>query len=95
MRVGRCSRAVEVIVRKLVLQLDVMQKQWVPPLVFVIQGGVGMNLLASELSDAAAKERAMFNECRELLSSTAAIQVQESSLRTHLIQLRQDFYKMK
>lgn len=34
-----------------------------------------MNHLASELSDTAAKERAMLDECRDLLSSTAAIQV--------------------
>ncbi|KAJ0965794.1 hypothetical protein J5N97_026932 [Dioscorea zingiberensis] len=74
--------------------VDVMQAMG-SSVCFLLSKVEGMNLLASELSDAAAKERAMLNECRELLSSTAAIQVQESSLRTHLIQLRQDFYKMK
>lgn len=74
--------------------VDVMQTMG-SSVCFLLSKVEGMNHLASELSDTAAKERAMLDECRDLLSSTAAIQVQESSLRTHLIQLRQDFYKMK
>ncbi|KAJ8634773.1 hypothetical protein MRB53_009040 [Persea americana] len=49
----------------------------------------GMNHLVSELADVAAQERALLDECGELLASTAAMQVEESSLRTHLIQLKQ------
>ncbi|MQL77309.1 hypothetical protein Taro_009714 [Colocasia esculenta] len=50
----------------------------------------GTSSLVSELSEVAVKENDMLTECRELLASTAAAQVQESSLRTYLLQLRQD-----
>ncbi|CAL9170973.1 unnamed protein product [Musa hybrid cultivar] len=50
----------------------------------------GMMSLISELSFVVARERALLDECRELLATTAAMQVHESSLRTHLIQQRQD-----
>nr|CAD1825616.1 unnamed protein product [Ananas comosus var. bracteatus] len=46
--------------------------------------------LVSELSVFAAKEKTMLDECRELLTTAAALQVQESSLRTHLMQLKQE-----
>ncbi|PSS13959.1 AUGMIN subunit like [Actinidia chinensis var. chinensis] len=49
----------------------------------------GMNCIVSELAEMAAKERAMLDECEALLASTAAMQVEEYSLRTHLIQLKQ------
>lgn len=49
----------------------------------------GTKVLVSELSAVAANERAMLDACRELLASTATMQVQESSLRTQLIQLKQ------
>lgn len=49
----------------------------------------GTKALVSELSVIEAKERAMLDECRVLLASSAAMQVQEASLRTHVIQLRQ------
>uniref|UniRef100_A0A0D3H6Z4 Uncharacterized protein n=1 Tax=Oryza barthii TaxID=65489 RepID=A0A0D3H6Z4_9ORYZ len=44
--------------------------------------------LVSELSVIARQEKAMLDECRELLAMAAKLQVQESSLRTHLTQLR-------
>ncbi|XP_072978615.1 AUGMIN subunit 8-like [Typha angustifolia] len=50
----------------------------------------GTKSLVSELSVVATKEKSMLDECRELLAAAAALQVQESSLRTHLIQLRQE-----
>uniref|UniRef100_A0A5B6YQH4 Putative QWRF motif-containing protein 8 n=1 Tax=Davidia involucrata TaxID=16924 RepID=A0A5B6YQH4_DAVIN len=49
----------------------------------------GINCLVSELADLAVQERAMLDECEALLGSTAAMQVEEYSLRTHLIQLEQ------
>ncbi|OVA10364.1 Protein of unknown function DUF566 [Macleaya cordata] len=49
----------------------------------------GMNGLVSELADVTAQERAVLDECGDLLASTAAMQVEENSLRTHLIQLKQ------
>ncbi|CAA6661681.1 unnamed protein product [Spirodela intermedia] len=48
----------------------------------------------SELAEVAVLERAMLNECRELLSSVAAMQVHESSLRTHLLQLKRDAIRL-
>lgn len=42
--------------------------------------------LVTELSAVAAKESTLLNEYRELLATAAALQVQESSLRTQLIQ---------
>ncbi|TVU05698.1 hypothetical protein EJB05_48875, partial [Eragrostis curvula] len=46
--------------------------------------------LVSELSVTARQEKAALDECRELLSTAAKLQVQESSIRTHLMQLRDD-----
>lgn len=48
------------------------------------------NSLVAELSEVAASESIMLDECRELLASTTAMQVQECSLRSHLIQSTQD-----
>ncbi|XP_068650815.1 AUGMIN subunit 8-like [Aristolochia californica] len=50
-----------------------------------------MNSLVSELATVAALERVMLDECGDLLASTAAMQVEESSLRTHLIQLKTSY----
>ncbi|XP_010273677.1 PREDICTED: AUGMIN subunit 8 [Nelumbo nucifera] len=55
----------------------------------------GMNHLVSELSDIAAQERAVLDECEVLLASTAVMQVEENSLRIHLIQLQQAFKEAK
>lgn len=52
-----------------------------------------MNELVSELALAAARERAMLEQCETLLASTAAMQVEECSLRTHLSQLKQTLEK--
>ncbi|KAK3003124.1 hypothetical protein RJ639_019162 [Escallonia herrerae] len=50
----------------------------------------GVNSLVSELADVAAQERAMLDECESVLASTAFMQVvEEYSLRTHLIQLKE------
>ncbi|CAL9211822.1 AUGMIN subunit 8-like [Musa acuminata AAA Group] len=53
----------------------------------------GTKSLVSELSTIAAREKSMLDDCRDLLASTAAMQVQESSLRTHIIQLKQDAHE--
>ncbi|KAL8040874.1 hypothetical protein ABFX02_10G128600 [Erythranthe guttata] len=50
----------------------------------------GTNSLASKLADVAANERAMLDECESLLRSTAALQVEEDSLRTQLLLIKQD-----
>ncbi|XP_057767799.1 AUGMIN subunit 8 [Salvia miltiorrhiza] len=51
----------------------------------------GMNSLVSELADVAARERAVLNECESLFGSIAALQVEEDSLRTHLLQMKQSW----
>ncbi|KAH7688281.1 QWRF family protein [Dioscorea alata] len=57
---------------------------------------VNMNHLATELSDAAMIEMAMLDECGDLLASAAAMQMQEFSLRTQLMQLRlENVHKMQ
>ncbi|KAM0974209.1 hypothetical protein TB2_017074 [Malus domestica] len=50
----------------------------------------GVNSLVSELAVVAAQEKAMLGECEVLLASAAAMQVEEYSLRTHLMQTKQD-----
>ncbi|XP_031481639.1 AUGMIN subunit 8-like [Nymphaea colorata] len=47
-----------------------------------------MNDLISELADTTLQARALINKCRDLLSKIAAIQVEECSHRTHLMQLK-------
>ncbi|XP_061365119.1 AUGMIN subunit 8-like [Gastrolobium bilobum] len=49
----------------------------------------GMNGLISEVAVVAAQEKAMLDECEMLLASVAAMQVEESSLRTQLMQIKQ------
>lgn len=47
-----------------------------------------VNSLVGELSNVTAKERALLGQCKNLLSTVAALQVKECSLRTHLLQLK-------
>ncbi|KAJ9162943.1 hypothetical protein P3X46_022674 [Hevea brasiliensis] len=47
-----------------------------------------MNKLVYELAVVAAEEKAMLDECEALLASTAALQVEEYSIRTHLVQVK-------
>ncbi|XP_023515712.1 AUGMIN subunit 8-like [Cucurbita pepo subsp. pepo] len=52
-----------------------------------------MQTLVFELTIVASQEKAMLDECVALLASTAAFQVQEQSLWTHLIQMKQGLDK--
>ncbi|KAL2477327.1 QWRF motif-containing protein 2 [Forsythia ovata] len=45
-----------------------------------------VNSLVSELAKVTAKERALLEQCTDFISTTAAMQVKESSLRTHMLQ---------
>ncbi|XP_048227352.1 QWRF motif-containing protein 2 isoform X2 [Ricinus communis] len=47
-----------------------------------------VNSLVVELANVAAKERALLDQCKNLLSIIAAMQVKECSLRTHFIQVK-------
>ncbi|KAI4344309.1 hypothetical protein L6164_011553 [Bauhinia variegata] len=49
----------------------------------------GMNSLISELALVVAQEKTMVDECEVLLASAAAMQVEENSLRAHLLQVKQ------
>lgn len=50
----------------------------------------GMNSLLSELANIAARGRAMVDICDALLASIESLQVEEYSLRTHLIQMKEN-----
>ncbi|XWS24132.1 hypothetical protein CRYUN_Cryun28dG0074400 [Craigia yunnanensis] len=46
-----------------------------------------VNSLATELGNLSANEFALLDQCKELMSTIAAMQVKECSLRTHILQL--------
>ncbi|KAJ7955665.1 QWRF motif-containing protein 8-like [Quillaja saponaria] len=68
--------------------LDVMQSMG-PAICSLLSRAEGMNNLVSELAFIAVQEKAMLDECEALLASTAAMQVEEYSLRTHAMQIKQ------
>lgn len=47
-----------------------------------------VNDLIAELARVTSQERGMLDQCRDFLSTIAAMQVNESSLRTHLLQVQ-------
>ncbi|PON54275.1 QWRF family [Parasponia andersonii] len=47
-----------------------------------------VNSLVGEISNLTAKERALLGQCKSLLSTVAALQVKECSLRTHILQIK-------
>ncbi|XP_006659451.1 QWRF motif-containing protein 4-like isoform X1 [Oryza brachyantha] len=68
--------------------VDVMQALS-SSILYLLSKVEGRTSLVSELSDMARQEKGALGECRELLATAAKLQVQESSLRTHLMQLRE------
>lgn len=50
----------------------------------------GTSTLVSELATVAAQEKALLDECAELLATTGELEFEEASLRTQLIQLKRD-----
>ncbi|KAL4571353.1 hypothetical protein LXL04_018111 [Taraxacum kok-saghyz] len=50
----------------------------------------GTNWVVSELATVAAQERGLLDQCEALLTCASSLQVEEYTLRTHLIQLKQD-----
>lgn len=72
--------------------VDVMQAMG-SSICSLLSGVEGMTSLVSELAVVAAQEKAMLDECEALLASTTAMQVEEHSLRTHLIQRKQALEK--
>ncbi|KAJ4963892.1 hypothetical protein NE237_023831 [Protea cynaroides] len=47
-----------------------------------------VNTLAAELANLTAQERVLLDQCRDLLSTLAVLQVKDCSLRTHILQLK-------
>ncbi|KAL3331687.1 hypothetical protein AABB24_032345 [Solanum stoloniferum] len=85
---GRAKGDIESVKEAVCSAVDVMQAMG-SSMRFILSRVEGMNCLVSELADVAAQERAMLDECEALLASTAAMQVEEYSIRSHLIQLKQ------
>ncbi|KAJ8560798.1 hypothetical protein K7X08_022658 [Anisodus acutangulus] len=85
---GRAKGDIEGVKEAVCSAVDVMQAMG-SSMRFILSRVEGMNCLVSELADVAAQERAMLDECDSLLASTAAMQVEEYSIRSHLIQLKQ------
>ncbi|KAK9055177.1 hypothetical protein SSX86_026259 [Deinandra increscens subsp. villosa] len=50
----------------------------------------GTNWLVFELATVAAQERSLLDECEALMASASSLQVEEYSIRTNLVQLKQD-----
>ncbi|KAG9439846.1 hypothetical protein H6P81_020011 [Aristolochia fimbriata] len=67
--------------------VDVMQAMG-SSICFLLSKVEGMNSLVTDLARVAAQERALLARCKDLLSSLAAMQVEEASLRGHLLQLK-------
>nr|XP_024362928.1 AUGMIN subunit 8-like [Physcomitrium patens]PNR29728.1 hypothetical protein PHYPA_028422 [Physcomitrium patens] len=57
---------------------------------FLLPKTQNMDALLSQLAETAAQERALLEECGDLLSVAASLEVEERSLRTHLIQLENE-----
>ncbi|KAK7842705.1 QWRF motif-containing protein 2 [Quercus suber] len=67
--------------------VDVMQAM--ASSICLLSSKVGnVNSLVAELSKLSVKERALLDHCKDLLSTNAAMQVTECSLRTHIVQLK-------
>ncbi|KAF6142080.1 hypothetical protein GIB67_036998 [Kingdonia uniflora] len=68
--------------------VDVMQTM-ASSICLLLSRAEGTNCLVFELGNVTAQERALLDKCGDLLASTTAVQVEEKSLRTHLMQLKQ------
>ncbi|KAM1118841.1 hypothetical protein ACFX2I_043108 [Malus domestica] len=65
--------------------VDVMQAMASSICLLLSKAG-DVNFLVAELANITAKEHALLGQCRDLLSTVAAMQVEECSLRTHILQ---------
>uniref|UniRef100_A0A5B6YQ57 QWRF motif-containing protein 8 n=2 Tax=Davidia involucrata TaxID=16924 RepID=A0A5B6YQ57_DAVIN len=86
--IGGARADIEIVKAAVCSAIDVMQAMG-SSMCSILSRVEGMNCLVSELADLATQERTMLDECAALLASTAAMQVEEYSLGTHLIQLKQ------
>ncbi|CAI9783028.1 unnamed protein product [Fraxinus pennsylvanica] len=85
---GGARGDIEVVKAAVCSALDVMQAMG-SSLCSVLSQVEGMNCLVSQIADVTTKQRAMLDEYETLMASTVAMQEEECSLRTHLLQLKQ------
>ncbi|KAF7806546.1 AUGMIN subunit 8-like [Senna tora] len=85
---GRAMADIEHLKVAICSAVDVMQAMG-STICSLLSRAEGMNNLVSELAVVAAQEKAMLDESEALLASVAAMQVEENSLRTHLMQTKQ------
>ncbi|GMI88632.1 QWRF domain containing 8, augmin subunit 8 [Hibiscus trionum] len=74
--------------------VDVMQAMG-SSICYLLSKVEGINHLVSELAAIATMEKNMLDQCEVLMASTAAMQVEEYSLRSHLIQTKQALERNK
>ncbi|KAL4303749.1 hypothetical protein GQ457_10G016230 [Hibiscus cannabinus] len=74
--------------------VDVMQAMG-SSICYLLSKVEGINNLVSELAAIATIEKNMLDQCEALMASTAAMQVEEYSLRSHLIQTKQALERNK
>ncbi|OVA09319.1 Protein of unknown function DUF566 [Macleaya cordata] len=67
--------------------VDVMQAM-ASSICYLLSKVEEVNSLVAELANVTAQERALLDQSKDLLSTLAAMQVKECSLRTHLLQLK-------
>ncbi|CAI0427585.1 unnamed protein product [Linum tenue] len=68
--------------------VDVMQAMG-SSICYLLSKAEAMNRFVTDLAIISAREKSMLAECEAVLASTAAMQIEEGSIRTHLIQMRQ------
>ncbi|KAL8497569.1 hypothetical protein ACS0TY_021052 [Phlomoides rotata] len=83
---GRARGDIETVKAAICSAVDVMHAMG-SSLCSILSRVEGMNSLVSQLANLAMQERAMFDEYESVLGSTTALQVEEHSLRTHLLQI--------
>ncbi|GER48888.1 hypothetical protein STAS_26094 [Striga asiatica] len=86
--IGGARGDVETVKAAICAAVDVMQAMG-SSLFSILSRVEGMNSLVSELANVVAHERAVLDECESVLGSTAAMQVEEYSLGTNLLQMKQ------
>ncbi|KAI3831755.1 hypothetical protein MKX03_002527 [Papaver bracteatum] len=67
--------------------VDVMQAM-ASSICYLLSKVEEVNSLVAELANVSSQERALLDQCKDLMSTLAAMQVKECSLRTHLLQLK-------
>ncbi|XP_059636418.1 QWRF motif-containing protein 2-like isoform X2 [Cornus florida] len=67
--------------------VDVMQAM-APSICSLLSKVEQVNVVVSELANITANERALVDQCKDIMSTVTAMQVNDCSLRTHILQLK-------